>query len=450
MQHRKRIFIPIIILIVIGGLTIWYLVSGSRAAGNGAMDASGTVEAVEVIVAPELSGRVAEVLAGQGDTVASGDPLLRLDDSLLQAQRQRANAAVEAAQKNLAVAQTGVDLARSSLHAAQASRDAAQASAQAERIVAQRALDELYENHDVALAQAQQAVAAAHRSVRDAQYLWDNYTLPSNQKNLTASEGISMTLQALERARIRFEPYKYEDSGNETRKDLKEALDEAQSDHDTAVRRMELENGLQQAQAYLAKAERDQQNLLQGPNPDDIATLEARLQAIQAAPGQAEAAVEQAQAGVTQAEDKAAQAQAALEQAQAELDLIDVQIDKLAVFAPTAGVVIARNVEPGEVVQAGAPLLVIGGLDQLKITVYIPEDLYGQIKLGQEAQVTVDSFPGQTFIATVTHIADKAEFTPRNVQTVEGRKSTVFAIELSIDNSNGKLKPGMPADVSFK
>jgi HlyD family secretion protein len=450
MQHRKRIFIPIIILIVIGGLTIWYLVSGSRAAGNGAMDASGTVEAVEVIVAPELSGRVAEVLAGQGDTVASGDPLLRLDDSLLQAQRQRANAAVEAAQKNLAVTQTGIDLARSALHAAQASRDAAQASAQAERIVAQRALDELYENHDVALAQAQQAVAAAHRSVRDAQYLWDNYTLPSNQKNLTASEGISMTLQALERARIRFEPYKYEDSGNETRKDLKEALDEAQSDHDTAVRRMELENGLQQAQAYLAKAERDQQNLLQGPNPDDIATLEARLQAIQAAPGQAEAAVEQAQAGVTQAEDKAAQAQAALEQAQAELDLIDVQIDKLAVFAPTAGVVIARNVEPGEVVQAGAPLLVIGGLDQLKITVYIPEDLYGQIKLGQEAQVTVDSFPGQTFIATVTHIADKAEFTPRNVQTVEGRKSTVFAIELSIDNSNGKLKPGMPADVSFK
>jgi HlyD family secretion protein len=450
MQHRKRILIPIVILIALAGLTIWYLVSGSRAAGSGAMDASGTVEAVEVKIAPELSGRVAEVLAGQGDTVASGDLILRLDDSLLQAQRQRASAAVEAAQKNLAVAQTGVDLAQSSLHAAEASRDAAQASAQAERVVAQRALDELYENHDVALAQAQQAVAAAHRSARDAQYLWDNYTLPSNQKNLTATEGISMTLQALERARIRFEPYKYEDSGNETRKDLKEALDEAQSDHDTAVRRMELENGLQQTKAYLAKTERDLQKLQQGPNPADIATLEARLQAIQTAPGQAEAAVQQAQAGVTQAEDKTAQAQAALEQAQAELDLIDVQIEKLAVYAPTAGVVIARNVEPGEVVQAGAPLLVIGGLDQLKITVYIPEDLYGQIKLGQEARVTVDSFPGETFTATVTHIADKAEFTPRNVQTVEGRKSTVFAIELSIDNSDGKLKPGMPADVSFR
>jgi HlyD family secretion protein len=113
-------------------------------------------------------------------------------------------------------------------------------------------------------------------------------------------------------------------------------------------------------------------------------------------------------------------------------------------------VVIARNIEPGEVVQAGAPLLRIGNLDQLRITVYIPEDLYGRIKLGQEARVQVDSFPGENFKATVTHIADKAEFTPRNVQTVEGRKSTVFAIELSIDNTDGKLKPGMPADVSFR
>ena len=55
-----------------------------------------------------------------------------------------------------------------------------------------------------------------NRAVRDAQYLWDNYTLPSTQENLTATEAISMTLQLLDRARARFEPYKYEDSGNDT------------------------------------------------------------------------------------------------------------------------------------------------------------------------------------------------------------------------------------------
>ena len=84
------------------------------------------------------------------------------------------------------------------------------------------------------------------------------------------------------------------------------------------------------------------------------------------------------------------------------------------------------------------------------ITVYVPEDRYGQISLGQQAQVTVDSFPGETFIAEVIHIADQAEFTPRNVQTVEGRSSTVYAIKLRVKDSEGKLKIGMPADVVFK
>ncbi len=63
--------------------------------------------------------------------------------------------------------------------------------------------------------------------------------------------------------------------------------------------------------------------------------------------------------------------------------------------------------------------------------------------------MTVDSFPGEIFVATVSHIAEQAEFTPRNVQTVEGRTSTVFAIKLQVQDPAGKLKPGMPADVVF-
>jgi HlyD family secretion protein len=70
--------------------------------------------------------------------------------------------------------------------------------------------------------------------------------------------------------------------------------------------------------------------------------------------------------------------------------------------------------------------------------------------LGQTCQVTVDSFPGQTFIGTVSHIADQAEFTPHNVQTTDSRKKTVFAIKLTLEPSVGLLKPGMPADVHFQ
>jgi multidrug resistance efflux pump len=117
--------------------------------------------------------------------------------------------------------------------------------------------------------------------------------------------------------------------------------------------------------------------------------------------------------------------------------------------SPLEAVVLERLFEPGEISTPGSTLLVVGDLYALTLTVYIPEDRYGQIYVGQACTVTVDSFPGRAFEGKVTHIADQAEFTPRNVQTVEGRKSTVFAIELNLSNPDLALKPGMPADVSF-
>ena len=114
------------------------------------------------------------------------------------------------------------------------------------------------------------------------------------------------------------------------------------------------------------------------------------------------------------------------------------------------GVVLSRSVEPGEVVAVGSAVMTIGQLDKLSITVYIPEDRYGEIKLGQAAQVTVDSFPNETFQGTVVRIADQAEFTPRNVQTVESRSTTVYKIEISLPNTGNELKPGMPADAVFE
>jgi multidrug efflux pump subunit AcrA (membrane-fusion protein) len=117
--------------------------------------------------------------------------------------------------------------------------------------------------------------------------------------------------------------------------------------------------------------------------------------------------------------------------------------------SPIEGVVLERSVEPGELTSPGSTLLTVGDLYQLTLTVYVPEDRYGRISLGQVYSVTVDSFPNAVFPGKVTHIADQAEFTPRNVETVEGRKNTVFAIRLTLDNPNLALKPGMPADVNF-
>jgi RND family efflux transporter MFP subunit len=165
--------------------------------------------------------------------------------------------------------------------------------------------------------------------------------------------------------------------------------------------------------------------------------------------GSDDLAVKAAQANLTHAQDMVTQAQAAKTQAETSLKQIDIQISKMQVKSPEDGVILERALEVGEIVTPGATTIVLGNLNPLKVTAYIPEDQYGRITLGMEATVTVDSFPNQTFTGKVTHIADKAEFTPRNVQTVEGRKTTVIAVDIEIPNPDMKLKPGMPADIVF-
>jgi len=207
----------------------------------------------------------------------------------------------------------------------------------------------------------------------------------------------------------------------QTYDDLPEFAQDAQAGKDLQFRLDQAKAGLATAQAQYAVAKA-------GP----------RAQQIEAAQAQADAAAAQVEALTAQADA-----------AQAALNVLDVQLRKLKLVAPAEGVVLSRAIEPGEFAAPGATLLVVGQLTELFITVYAPEDRYANIALNQTAQVTADSFAGQTFTAQVTHIADSFEFTPRNVQTVEGRKSTVFAIKLKVANPEGKLKPGMPADVKF-
>jgi multidrug resistance efflux pump len=89
-------------------------------------------------------------------------------------------------------------------------------------------------------------------------------------------------------------------------------------------------------------------------------------------------------------------------------------------------------------------------LDEVKLTVYVTEDQFGKIKLGDPASVTVDSFPDKAFTGEVVYISDEAEFTPRNIQTAESRSTTVYAVEIRLPNPDHSLKPGMPADATIQ
>jgi multidrug resistance efflux pump len=113
-------------------------------------------------------------------------------------------------------------------------------------------------------------------------------------------------------------------------------------------------------------------------------------------------------------------------------------------------VVGTRSAQVGETATAGKPLLTIASLDEVKLVLYIPENRVGQVQIGQEVEVEVDSFPERVFVGRVESIAGQAEFTPRNVQTKEERVNLVFAVDVSIPNRGHALKPGMPADATIR
>jgi HlyD family secretion protein len=147
--------------------------------------------------------------------------------------------------------------------------------------------------------------------------------------------------------------------------------------------------------------------------------------------------------------EEIAVAQASLSLAQAQARAVAVQEEKFRLSAPTGGVVLSQDARPGEVVAPAAPIMTIASLDQVTLVVYVPVNHIGRVRLGQQVQVSADSFPGRSFAGQVTGIGAEPEFTPRNVATAEERINTFYQVEISLPNPDLLLKPGMPADALF-
>lgn len=142
-------------------------------------------------------------------------------------------------------------------------------------------------------------------------------------------------------------------------------------------------------------------------------------------------------------------ARAELERSKAVLKASESLLDDLKIISPLEGTIISKNYEPGEYVSMGSSLATVADLKHLWIKVYIPTDDLPLIKLDQLVDITV-SGSSQNFFGMVTEIASKGEFTPKTIQTKKERTNIVFAVKISIENAEGILKPGMPADVSFR
>lgn len=129
---------------------------------------------------------------------------------------------------------------------------------------------------------------------------------------------------------------------------------------------------------------------------------------------------------------------------------IEAMLEDTFVYSPVQGTVIDKAIELGENVVPGTPLAVVVDLASLYVKTYVDQRDIGKIKLGDEARIYVDSFPDRYFPGKVILIAPKAEFTPRDVQMNENRSTMVYKIKVAIDNPQGILKPGMPADVNLR
>ena len=433
---RKQIFIITILIALI--------TASCGTATSTAIQASGQIEAKEITVSPELSGRVVKVLVDEGDSVKKGEPVLRLDDSLLLSEKQAIQSMLDSANANVRAAQATLDSAKAqydltlSLALAEEPRD--EAWKQSKPSEYDQAV--WYFSKVEKIQSAQNEVNAALDALDNAQ---------TNMEETSSQAGSSSFLEiekALSDMRVRFDVAKVVFDNTNGASDGTELRDAAQAELDDA--KIDLED-----------AQKDYDDALTTDGAKDV--LEARakvevareryyasldaLHALQT--GENSLLVVASSKAVDQAQALVDQAQAAVSAAQANLDLINTQLDKLTVLAPMNGVVLVRSIEEGEVIQAGSPAMTIGNLESLTVTVYIPETEYGQISVGDDANLITDSFADETFNATVTRIANQAEFTPQNVQTKEGRQTTVYAVELLVNNVDGKLKPGMPVDVTF-
>ena len=340
-----------------GLTTAWdSLVNPAAAVPSGVLNASGTVETTVLSIAPEMPGKVLEVDFQEGDVVKAGTLLVHLDDSTLKIQQTIAAANLETAKLSLQKLASPMVIANQQ-----------ETIAQDKQAIddAQQALDiqKYFTNNTDAIQSAQSKLYLAKDALNKAQTVYDKIEYNNYLDAATKAAAYQRVYGIILAYNNALAVYNlWTGVPNQEQVDLKTAT-------------------LALANARLAEDQTYLDALNGAPIPDNATG-----------------------AGIVQLQ----QARINVKAAQANLDLLNDQIGKMTITAPVDGLVMTRSVDPGDVVNPATELLSLARLNDLTITVYIPEDSYGKIKLGQTATVTVDSFPGETFTATVIYISNAA------------------------------------------
>ncbi len=379
-----------ILVLAAAAIAIGYFATDRQA--ERVLRVSGTIETTNVDVSFEIPGRVTEVVVIEGQPVKTGDVLARLAVGEHSEYVDQIQASVDAASSQVRQQEIVValreDVLQNQIAQARGEVDALASAAERQRAGSRP--------QEIRVAEAEMAQAEAILALRRADF---------GRASELAKAGVIANQQ--------FDTAQAE-------------LRAAETNRDAAAERLALPR--------------------EGTRSEDVAQAEARVKAAQAGVGIAEAGrrdvdIQREALEATRARERQLRAQ--LEAAKTHLGYTEIR-------SPLDGVVLTKNVESGEVVSPGTPVVTVANIDELWMNIYIPETQTGLVKLNQEVDISLDSFPRETFKGKVTFVSSKSEFTPKTILTPEERIKLVYRAKVSIQNPQQRLKPGMPADAVIR
>jgi len=387
---KKRLILIafLVFLLGVGGLVYW----GQRKEGLSELYYSGTIEATQANLAFQVSGRVSEVFFDEGHAVEKKQLIAVLEQEEFLAWREQAQSDLMRSQENLKQMETILELNRKVL------------PAEVERVAA---------------------------SVK---------ALESQLAELEAGYRI----QEVDRARYSYEQARF--ALEEARKDKQrfDKLFERKiiAENDKEGTDLKYETALKEYE----RARKAYELLQEGYRKETVETARSKLAEGRAAFKQARDNLKKIEA--TESEVAAAKAQVL--SAEAALELAEIRLQHTELRAPFKGIIVSRNVEPGEVVSPGQEVISLADLSKVDLKVFVAETEIGMVKPGQEVEVKIDTFPAKTYAGNVSFISPEGEFTPKIIQTHKERVKLVYLVKIAIPNPDLELKTGMPADAWFK
>ncbi|MDB9822210.1 efflux RND transporter periplasmic adaptor subunit [Deltaproteobacteria bacterium] len=387
---KKRIIIIAFFSLLFIVITLVYI--GQRNARLKVLYYSGSLEATQAELSFQTSGKVVNVLVDEGESVKKDQILALLDKSEFQAGYEQVKANLDASRKNLQQAELTLDIYRKIL--------------------------------PVEVERAEAGVDGLRARVAEME---SGYRVQDIEKGKLALSALKTALEVAQKDKERYDRLFNEKIVSEKERD---AVD------------LRFETVLNEYESARANFEQ----LEEGFRKESVRASRAKL-------AEGEAVLKQARSNLKKIEITEKEVEAALARVQASeaaLRLAETRLGFTELTAPFKGIVVSRNVEPGEVISPGREVFSLADLSIMDLKIFVDETDIGRVKPGQKTEIKVDSFPKKVFEGKVAFISPEAEFTPKIIQTRKERVKLVYLVKVLIPNTGLDLKPGMPADATLR